>query len=424
MRLSRSWVLALALACGCGGGEDGDGQPAGDGGPDDGVDADPDSTGAPGEVDHGFGVDGALHTEWRIVAVGARDSGEALLATSEYPALVTSDGELAAVDDTWVSSGAARILPDDDGGWYALHADPYNSALSAVVRLTPTLSLDEGFDGAGHFATTGAIDMTRAADGSFFVLGWLADDRLAVRKLDAGGAHDPAYGPEDADQATSPAEHPLDFPVALATTATGEVVALASDGFLPTLVRFTAEGELDESFGGGVVVLDGFGPRNGRDVVIDDQGRMLVLGMVNSVIQVGRVLTDGSLDPTFGDAGIAAVTVTMPLSSDYDEHVEARALALQPDGSIVVAASYEYDLGEDDVLEEESVLVARLLPDGALDDGFGTGGTVRVSLDAAGSPSQIADTRALAIAGDRILVGGHVTLAGGEEEGAVRALHR
>ena len=312
---------------------------------------------------------GSLHTEWRIVAVGARDSGEALLATSEYPALVTSDGELAAVDDTWVSSGAARILPDDDGGWYALHADPYNSALSAVVRLTPTLSLDEGFDGAGHFATTGAIDMTRAADGSFFVLGWLADDRLAVRKLDAGGAHDPAYGPEDADQATSPAEHPLDFPVALATTATGEVVALASDGFVPTLVRFTAEGELDESFGGGVVVLDGFGPRNGRDVVIDDQGRMLVLGMVNSVIQVGRVLTDGSLDPTFGDAGIAAVTVTMPLSSDYDEHVEARALALQPDGSIVVAASYEYDLGEDDVLEEESVLVARLLPDGALDDG-------------------------------------------------------
>ncbi len=422
MRLSRSWVFAVALACGCGGGDDGDGQPAGDGGP--GDDAGPDGSGAPGEVDHSFGEDGALHTEWRVVAIGARDTGEALLATSEYPATVTADGVLAAADDTFVSSGVVRILPDDDGGWLALHVDPYTSELSAVVRLTSTLSRDEGFDGTGHFATMGAIDMTRAADGSFFVLGWLADDRLAVRKLDAGAAHVTDYGPADAEQASSPAEHPVDWPVALATTASGEVVALASDGFLPAVVRFTAAGELDEAFGGGVVVLDGFGPRNGRDVVIDGEGRALVLGMVNSTIQVGRVLDDGSLDPTFGDGGIAQVTVTMPLSPDYDEHVEARALALQPDGSIVVAASYEYDLGEDDVLEEESVLVVRLTPDGALDEGFGAGGTVRVSLDAAGSPSQIAYGRGLAVAGDRILVAGRVTLAGGEEEGAVRALHR
>ncbi len=423
MTLSRSCVFVLLLSAACGGGDGGE-QPGGDGGHADDTDGAP-AVGAPGEIDTSFGDGGSLETDWRIYAIAARETGEVLLATSEYPALVTAGGELAAVADSWVSSRVTRAMPDDDGGWLALHADPYQPAASAIVRLTDALALDEDFGEPGQLTDLGAMDMARAEDGSFFVLGWRGDeDRVAVRKLDAGAAHDPDYGPEEAGEALSPPDHPLDVPVAIASTAAGEIVALAGDGFLPALVRFTSDGEVDEAFGGGVVVLDTFGPRYGRDLVIDDEGRVLVLGMVNSAIQVGRVLSDGALDPTFGEGGMAEVSVTMPLSPDYDEHVEARAMALQPDGAIVIAASYEYDLGEDDVLEEQSVLIVRLLPDGSLDSSFGAAGTARVSLDSAGSPAELAYRNGLAVTADHILVAGRATLTGGEEQGAVRALHR
>ena len=66
----------------------------------------------------------------------------------------------------------------------------------------------------------------------------------------------------------------------------------------------------------------------------------------------------GTLDPTFGSAGIA----TIDIATVYDY---GQAVAVQPDGRIVMAG-YAYS----------DLVLARFMPDGAPDPSFGTGGLV------------------------------------------------
>src|SRR5262249_46542165 len=92
----------------------------------------------------------------------------------------------------------------------------------------------------------------------------------------------------------------------------------------PSLVEAT-DANLDPSFGTyGSTALD---PTNGfdigADVAIQPDGRIVVAGTST----VARLLSDGSSDPTFGVAGIA----TMPANTG------ASAVAIQSDGGIVLA---------------------------------------------------------------------------------------
>lgn len=75
----------------------------------------------------------------------------------------------------------------------------------------------------------------------------------------------------------------------------------------------------------------------------------------------------GILDPAFGDNGRA----TVDLGSAYDA---AMSLAVQPDGGIVLAGQTYTDIGGYDFA------IARLNPDGSLDAGFGDAGVVRGNL--------------------------------------------
>ncbi|MCA1625670.1 MAG: FG-GAP-like repeat-containing protein, partial [Acidobacteria bacterium] len=79
---------------------------------------------------------------------------------------------------------------------------------------------------------------------------------------------------------------------------------------------------------------------------------------------LARYNTDGSLDNSFGTGG----KVTTPFGSDNDN---AYAIAVQPDGKIVVAGdSYST------TLSNYTFAVARYNQDGSLDASFGTGGKV------------------------------------------------
>jgi uncharacterized delta-60 repeat protein len=79
---------------------------------------------------------------------------------------------------------------------------------------------------------------------------------------------------------------------------------------------------------------------------------------------VARLNADGTLDASFGSGGSATVGVT------GSPQLEATGMALQPDGKILVAGG---GLGPD------SMLIARFNPDGTVDTSFGTGGTGTVS---------------------------------------------
>jgi uncharacterized delta-60 repeat protein len=79
---------------------------------------------------------------------------------------------------------------------------------------------------------------------------------------------------------------------------------------------------------------------------------------------VFRFLPDGSLDPSFGDNGIARAGFATPLT--------IRGLALQPDGALLLSGT---TLGSD---FQWMGAVVRLLPSGAVDEGFGSDGIARI----------------------------------------------
>ena len=103
------------------------------------------------------------------------------------------------------------------------------------------------------------------------------------------------------------------------------------------------------------------------DIVRQADGQVVAVGRKNldgdpetSQLTVFRLAADGSLDPTFATEGIFELSI--------EEHGElhlATSVALDPDGRIVAAGS-----------RDDTVIVVRLLPDGSLDDSFGTGGIV------------------------------------------------
>src|SRR4029079_8608768 len=103
---------------------------------------------------------------------------------------------------------------------------------------------------------------------------------------------------------------------------------------------------------------------------------------------VARYLPDGSLDPSFGEAG--------RVITDFGGRDFAAAVIQQPDGKIVVAGA-----ARSGGAPFGAVALARYLPDGSLDREFGTEG--RVTTDIA---AQEVSAGALVMQPDRKLVVG------------------
>ena len=131
------------------------------------------------------------------------------------------------------------------------------------------------------------------------------------------------------------------------------------------LVRYNADGSLDAGFGTGGRVTTGFGTSQdvAEAVAVQRDGRIVVAGYSYGHIAVARYTRAGALDASFGDGG--KVTTSFFSGSTH----QAYAVALQPDGKIVVAGN----VGGDG-------LVVRYTRSGTLDASFGDGGRVVTDL--------------------------------------------
>ncbi len=145
-------------------------------------------------------------------------------------------------------------------------------------------------------------------------------------------------------------------------------------GFVPPAVP----GTLDPSFGDDGIVVTHVGPASksadGFSVSVQRDGKILVGGSgepsaAKLHVTVLRYLPDGTLDPDFGDAGIASV--------DADGAI-ARRLTVDDVGRIVAASANA---------NMDSFVAARFSSVGSLDSSFGTGGWVRFAI---GSDATIA----------------------------------
>lgn len=134
------------------------------------------------------------------------------------------------------------------------------------------------------------------------------------------------------------------------------------------------EGDLDPSFGmGGRVTTSFSGPSGAEDVAIQTDGKIVAAGFARDFetglqsFAVVRYNTNGSLDTTFGSGG-SVITDIFGCDSD------ARAVAIQSDGKIVVAGTVCANTSASDFG------LVRYDSDGALDPTFGAGGIVTTDL--------------------------------------------
>ena len=156
-----------------------------------------------------------------------------------------------------------------------------------------------------------------------------------------------------------------------------------SAGPKSALARYNADGTPDVTFGqGGTAVV----PAAIEAMAVAADGRILVAGGLDySQYAAIRLLPDGTPDPSFGTAGRSALL----FGSSAGSVLGANALALSPNGSVVVVGSGGYDV------TSRLTAVSRVTAGGDLDPTFGTGGTVRVSVPGYGT-----DGSAVAVAAD------------------------
>ncbi len=161
----------------------------------------------------------------------------------------------------------------------------------------------------------------------------------------------------------------------LAIQSDGKILLTGFNGQAPAqdfaLVRYNTNGKLDITFGprhNGIVRYDNAGKKDeARAIAIQPDGKILIGGFTASDYALLRYTTDGNLDTTFGTGGIV---ITNVFGEDG-----IRAILLQPDNKIVVA-------GFSGQVQAHDFSLARYNPDGTLDTTFGTGGTVRTDFGA------------------------------------------
>lgn len=145
-----------------------------------------------------------------------------------------------------------------------------------------------------------------------------------------------------------------------------------ADGHDFLLVRLETDGFVDTTFGtDGIVVHDfhGFDDQI-FDIAVQGDGRIVVVGRTTAAdgstirFTAARFLSDGTLDTSFADSGIALIDFGATVSF-------GNALAIDPGGRIHVAGTTETGAGGEDSRE---AAVAVLRSDGSLDPAFGNGG--------------------------------------------------
>jgi uncharacterized delta-60 repeat protein len=138
-------------------------------------------------------------------------------------------------------------------------------------------------------------------------------------------------------------------------------------------VRFNNNGSADTSFGGSGVVITSLSAGNDQAYgAVEPGGALLLAGA--SVPDPSSCLTafslarynasDGSLDTNFNGTGI----LVQPVGSLF---AEAKSVAIQADGKIVVVGDCGLDCGN-----YSGAALCRFNPDGTLDQGFGSGGKI------------------------------------------------
>jgi uncharacterized delta-60 repeat protein len=300
---------------------------------------------------------------------------------------------------------------------------PQSTAILTIVDddaapLPSGLDASFDFDGKATLEAFGGdrSGMAVQSDGKVVMVGGTSTNFIMAR-FDADGTLDENFG--DSGKVTTPipgAALGVKEALAVAIQRDGKIV-VAGDARTPApgsraaiaLVRYDSDGSIDNSFGAGGFV---FGPTFlfGRAfaVAIDGEDRIVVAGDTPTAgntdfgdFIVARFNANGTIDSTFGQAGIAVTDIGGVTNEAHGLEVLAdNSLLVSGFAPIVVSASN----GGPVVASEPLTAVVRYRENGTLETTFGTGGRVQLPGDNVG--------RGLAVQSDGriVLVGSIETL--------------
>lgn len=346
---------------------------------------------ADGDLDPSFGGTGIVFTDGgngdseSAHAVAIQSDGKIVLAGSTDPG-AKSDFALARYNGDGTIDSAFGI-----GGWVSTTIGPGNDAISAIALqtngdivvagssgnsfavaryLSATGALDPSF-GAGGFVTAsvGAVASGEAVaigpDGKIVVAG-TANNHFFVARFTVSGTIDTSFNLSGIAATSIGAS---DWGQGVAVQPDNKIVLAGYSDLGPSenfaLVRYNISGTLDTSFNvTGKVHTDFLSNSNDQAhaVALQADGKIVVAGFTTAGGQSFGVLRynpNGSLDTTFGALGKAYT----PVGSVN----QARALAIQPTGKLVVAGTTGSGGNTD-------FAVVRYTQNGALDTTFNSAG--------------------------------------------------
>jgi uncharacterized delta-60 repeat protein len=386
----------------------------------------------PGNLDPSFGSDGVaatriggssdaqglvLQPDGKIVEAGwSLDGSNGVFALARYGADGSLDRQFGSNGTTttaWGTHSQARALALQPDGKIVVAGQIFYQAKFALARYRPDGSLDPSFaaDGKQVFPigeASGAAAVAVQPDGKIVVAGYssnAASSALALARLKPNGLPDPGFGTDGI------------MTTAIGTHSAAEALVLQPDGKLvvagfsdvgggftrTTLVRYGAGGSLDAGFGsGGIATLAG-SPNNAdaHALALQPDGKIVVAGNDSGRgLLLARYTSNGVLDQSFGSGGRVLTRL--------DGSTEATAVAVQLDGKLVVA-------GRTRDGAVSTYALARYDAAGSLDPSFGRGGVVVTRL--APLPKVVSGTAAGVVvqADGKIVVGGTLKqLTGGD----------
>ena len=354
----------------------------------------------------GFGGDRssmALQADGKVVVVGGTFTAFVLARFDLDGTLDGSFGQGGLVT-TNIGGGFSQeealgvaIQPDD----MIVVAGYSNRDDVTVARYRPGGQLDDTFGTAGVVTGTAvgiANDVTIHPDGGIVIAGRASvaapqgddfDDLFVARLLDNGGP-DLSFGLGGQvvtnvgglnNQAENVVVQPADGMIVVSGSSRNPGGSGVGIDHHTDIVRYRLDGQPDPDFGnGGTLTLDAF---VGADLAIQpDDGRLLLVGTADTTppgsppgsvteLSVMRLEPNGTPDLTFGDNGTANVSVTARSSpTGVPGRDTGAAIALQPDGRIVVAGATG-GINPD-------FAIARLLEDGTPDTDFTDSGVMTI----------------------------------------------
>ncbi len=314
---------------------------------------------ADGSLDTGFGIEGKVSTD---MGSGSFEPEEALAVA------IQADGKIVVVGHATIptSPPAPRLPPTfaltryDSGG----NPDPSFGTGGRVSGNVNGRAHAVAIQPDGKIAVAGefAFQSNVTGEGS----------DITVARFNSNGTLDLGFGGSGTGQLASDIGGRTNTARQLVLQPNGGIVVSGTPiGGDPhtDVMRFNANGLPDSSFGGsGKLTI--MGSDVGQGLALQADGKLVLVGTVVNPVSpatsrflLRRLNADGTPDTGFGTAG----SVDTALS----DNATAGGVALQADGRIVVVGTRAFSANS-------NFIVARYAANGALDTGFGVGGTLSI----------------------------------------------